>query len=111
MCRAELSGPRNINGTSASCFLSGVLVNVALVIALSLALHQVQRQLEVDLQAEITSLNLEEAAAQSHRAHEIASQSVRLTLTFAVLFNGALVLFPAFAIIRPRPVSPLALFR
>lgn len=73
MCRAELSGPRNINGTSASCFLSGVLVNVALVIALSFGLHQVQ--------------------------------------SFAVLFHGALVLFSAFAIIRPRPVFLLALFR
>jgi hypothetical protein len=69
------------------------------------------RQLEVDLQAEITSLKLKEAAAQSHRAYEIARQFVRLTLTFAVLFNGALVLFSAFAIIRPRPVFPLALFR
>lgn len=69
------------------------------------------RQLEVDLQAQITSLKLKEAAAQSHRARDIAAQFVRLTLTIAMLFNGAMALRSAFAVIRPRPVFPPALFR
>ena len=66
---------------------------------------------EAELQAEIKGLNLQEAAAQSHRARDLASQFVRLTLTFAVLFNGAMVLRAAFAVIRPRPLFPLVHFR
>ena len=66
---------------------------------------------EAELQAEIKGLKLKEAAAQSHRARDIASQFVRLTLTFAVLFNGAVVLLSALSVIRPRPLFPLALFR
>lgn len=69
------------------------------------------RQLEVDLQAEITSLNLKEVTVQSHRARDIASQVVRLTLTIAMLINGAMALLSAFAVIRPRPLFPLGPFR
>lgn len=69
------------------------------------------KQRDFELLAQLSALKLKEAAAQSHRARDIAAQFVRLTLTFAVLFNGAVVLLSALSVIRPRPVFPPALFR
>ncbi|MDP3509957.1 MAG: hypothetical protein Q8T09_18440 [Candidatus Melainabacteria bacterium] len=73
--------------------------------------HKQIKQRDFELLAQFTALKLKETAAQSHQARDIAAQFVRLTLTIAVLFNGAVALSLAVAAIRPRPLFPLALFR
>lgn len=74
-------------------------------------LYKQTKRFDSGLQDGIRQLRLDERVAKSHRARDIASEFVRLTLTFAVLFNGTMALRSVSAVIRPRPLFPLALFR
>ncbi len=74
-------------------------------------LYKQTKRFDSGLQDGIRQLRLDERVAKSHRARDIASQFVRLTLTFAVLFNGTMALRSVVAVIRPRPLFPLGPFR